>query len=205
MMNFLGDFQATSKNKWIEKINKDLKSGTYQDLIHTKGGLNISPAVSEEDVAMTLRPVSFPENWLLMLPFDDTLTNDPNTCDGVDILAVEGESSPDIYDGPFYSLAENSGGAREDCFYNISISIGDIVQKLDQSNYRMALKSKSINPDLLRTIQDQYSKWCEQSSIDNMLRSVIEIEISTDFILEISKLRSVRKMLEYVFDGKSPK
>jgi len=200
-MNFLGDFKTVSKKDWIDKISRDLKSGVYEDLIKEEDSLRLNPAMTREDIAMTLRPVSCPEDWLLMLPFSKLFISNPELSKGVDILASDAKIENELNIKSYYLGEDQNSGSKFD-YPNHQCAITD--QNIPDKPLRFTLSSNEINADFLRTLQDQVLAWKNQDKAIDLLQSVFEVQIGTNFIVEIARLRAFRKMFEYIFDGKAP-
>ena len=70
MNKFFGDFNSVSKNKWLEKINIDLK-GNSKKLVSKTEGITIKPIYHADDNFKTYNN-NFPSTWETYQLIDST-------------------------------------------------------------------------------------------------------------------------------------
>ena len=130
------DFEGSSKQEWVEKIHADLKQGTYTDLIKNIRGLEIEPALKNEDLELRYYPRTSPADWSLMLPYPASFTPTDEDLEGVDYLASETPLSN--APRPLYRDIKDAVGAEMDWhFVNLPLEDADSKQI---SGYRYVLR-----------------------------------------------------------------
>lgn len=191
------DFKGNSKEEWVAQINSDLKQGVYEDLIRKVRGMEIEPALKDEDLELHYYPHTTPTDWSLMLPYPADYTPTDAELIGVDYLVSE-EPVPETIK-PLYRHIESANTDETHWhFANLPLESREFD---DNSGPRFVLhiplteQEKGILPKVQKRLSNSGS---DPKDV------VIEVETGTEFFLHISFLRSLRIALEAIYHDACP-